>query len=57
MVFPLKHPARIWCQPSLNQVKDFGFQILGFNTWPKKYQVENTGQVMYMYSKDLKCKL
>jgi hypothetical protein len=30
------------CQPSLNQVKDLGFEILGFATQPNKYQVEVT---------------
>jgi hypothetical protein len=38
MVFPLEHPARIWCQPSQNQGKD--------KNWvchpAKQYQVENT---------------
>jgi hypothetical protein len=35
-------PARIWCQSSLNQGMDSGFQKLGFATRPKKYQVVNT---------------
>jgi hypothetical protein len=33
---PLEHPARIWCQPRLNQFKDPGFQNLGVCTQQKK---------------------
>jgi hypothetical protein len=42
MVFPLEHPARIWCQPRLNQGIVSSFQKLGIATWSNKYLVENT---------------
>jgi hypothetical protein len=48
MVFSLEHPLKLWCQPSLNQVKDSCFQILGFAIWPKKYKVENTEAVVQL---------
>jgi hypothetical protein len=40
--FSLEHPARIWCQSSLNQGKVTGSQKWGFATQRKKYLVENT---------------
>jgi hypothetical protein len=40
MVFSLEHPAKIWCQPRLNQSKVSGFQKLGFATRYTVWQAE-----------------
>jgi hypothetical protein len=42
MVSPLDHPARIWCQPSLNVGKDPGFKKIGVFHPTQKNLVENT---------------